>query len=190
MYAYLHGLVTVKEISHAIIECNGVGFLIKISLNTYEQLKINEKCFVYTYFQVREDAQILYGFAEESEKKMFELLLGVNGIGGNTALSILSALTVDEIKEAIGLEKVEVIKKVRGVGAKTAERLILELKDKMPVVNATTSGSTIKSTVREEGLMALISLGFQKQAMEKRVDEIMKQLPDISVEDLIKSALK
>jgi Holliday junction DNA helicase RuvA len=190
MYAYLHGLITLKEIGHAIIECNGIGFLIKISLNTYEKLKTNEKCLVYTYFQVREDAQILYGFAEESEKKMFELLLSVNGIGGNTALSILSALSVDEIKDAIGLEKVNVIKKVRGIGTKTAERLILELKDKMPVVHTTTSELTVKSTVRQEGLMALISLGFQKPVMEKRVDEILKQSPDISLEDLIKTALK
>jgi Holliday junction DNA helicase RuvA len=190
MYAYLNGLVTVKELSHAIIECNGVGYFVKISLNTYEKLKINEKCLVYTYFHVREDAQILFGFAEESEKKMFELLLGVNGIGGNTALSILSALSVDEIKDAIGLEKVEVIKKVRGVGAKTAERLILELKDKIPFHHATTSGISSKSTIREEGIMALISLGFQKQVMEKRVDEILKHSPDISVEDLIKTALK
>lgn len=190
MYAYLNGIVKIKEISHTVIDCNGVGYFVKISLNTYEKLILDEKFLVYTYFQVREDAQILFGFAEESEKKMFELLLSVNGIGGNTALSILSALSVDEIKEAIGLEKVEIIKKVRGVGAKTAERLILELKDKMPTIQVSSAGSNVKSSVREEGLLALISLGFQKQVMEKRVDEILKQYPDIAVEELIKTALK
>ena len=192
MYAYLKGIITHMDASSAVIDCNGVGYNIKISLFTYNKLILNEPALIFTHFQVREDVHILYGFIEESEKKMFELLIAVNGVGGNTALAILSALNVHEIQEAIITGKSELIKKVRGIGQKTAERIVLELKDKIDATAVKTSeqAGVQNNQIRSEAILALTSLGFQKSVIEKRVDEILGSNPQISLEELIKISLK
>lgn len=193
MFAYLKGIITYKDVSSAIVECNGVGYSVKIALSTYNLLILDQETLIYTFYQVREDAHVLYGFIDEKEKKMFEMLLNVNGVGGNTALAILSALSVGEIQDAISSGKVEIIKKVRGIGQKTAERIVLELKDKIETTSRmiNDSSDTISSTsVRSEAVSALTSLGFQRIVIEKRVDEILKQNPTIGLEELIKLGLK
>ncbi len=194
MIAYLKGKLIHKDPAHAIIEVNGVGYQVNISLNTFAEIKDKEDIKLSTYFHVREDAQVLFGFATEAEKQMFQHLISVNGVGPSTALVVLSYLPPEELKLAIVREDAAALQAVKGIGGKTAQRLILELKDKLK--RETTEempGNTglVRNTVRHEALSALVTLGIAKPVAEKSIDTVLKKLGNtVSLEDLVKQALK
>ncbi len=194
MIAYLKGKITSKEPTSIIVECNGLGYIVKISLNTFSALKDIQETTIYTYFQVKEDAQILYGFFELSEKNLFEHLISVNGIGGNTALMMLSGLNVSELTLAIVEGKINTLKGVKGVGEKTAARIILELKDKLSKnlgsLNVSASTSIVFDNRRSDAINALITLGFKKTEIEKKIDDLLKSQPELAVDQIIKFILK
>jgi holliday junction DNA helicase RuvA len=196
MIAYIDGKLALKEPTYIIVETNGVGYEIKISLNTYTGLKDEERCKILTYLHVREDAQILYGFLEAAEKRMFLDLISVSGIGPNTALTVLSSTSSQELQHAILSENVKAIQSIKGIGPKTAQRLILELKDKVKkdnlnIVSPSLLTKPSHNTLRNEALSALVTLGIQKSVAEKSIDTILKREGDqLSLETLIKLALK
>lgn len=199
MIAYIDGKLAEKAPTHVVIDCNGVGYLIKISLHTYGQIQqAVDKLKLYTYYQVREDAHVLYGFAEIKEKNLFELLISVSGIGGNTALTILSGMSPSELGEAIRSQKTNVLKGLKGIGPKTAERMVLELKDKISPELTEGSGSTTSTASspvkdarkKEEAVTALVQLGFNRTQVEAKVNDILKKQPDIAIADLIRMAMK
>jgi len=191
MIAQIKGKLVAKTPTYVIIDCGGVGYEIKISLNTFSQIGEGETCLLYTHFVVREDAQLLYGFKETSERELFRLLISVSGVGSATAIMILSSLSPNETKQAILNSDVNTLKSVKGIGAKSAERIIIDLRDKIAKVD---SGSTISlpsnNTVKDEALSALVMLGFAKNSAEKALNKIVKAGDDFSVEELIKRALK
>lgn len=195
MIAYLNGKFIEKEPHHAIIDMGGIGYEVRISLNTFGQIKNKEAGILYTHLQIKEDAHVLFGFAEMQEKQRFLDLISISGVGPGTALMVLSSLTPSEIHEAIVKEDVRLIQGVKGVGAKTAQRIILELKDKLKKEDileksSTTSGGK-NNTLRSEALSALLVLGFPKAVAEKNVDLTLKEKGgDISLEELIRLALK
>ncbi|KYG85700.1 Holliday junction branch migration protein RuvA [Roseivirga seohaensis] len=195
MFAYVKGKLAYKDPTFVIIDIQGVGYEIKISLNTYSKIKDEEQCKLFTYFHVKEDIQVLYGFADEAEKKLFTLLISISGIGPSIGLMFLSSLSPSEIINAIATENVATIQGVKGVGAKTAQRVILELKDKVGKESADMAGGNITSssinTIRNEALAALVTLGINKAAAQKSIDKILKNSEgQISLEELIKLALK
>jgi holliday junction DNA helicase RuvA len=194
MIAYLKGKLIHKDPSHAIIEVNGVGYQVNISLNTFAEIKDKEDIKLSTYFHVREDAQVLFGFATEAEKQMFQYLISVNGVGPSTALVVLSYLPPEELKSAIVREDAAALQAVKGIGGKTAQRLILELKDKLKRETAEEMpGNTgfVRNTVRHEALSALVTLGIAKPVAEKSIDAVLKKSGNtVSLEDLVKQALK
>ncbi|MFI5171926.1 MAG: Holliday junction branch migration protein RuvA [Chitinophagales bacterium] len=193
MIAYLSGEFKVKNPTYIIVECNGVGYQVNISLNTYSKVHTLEKGKLHTYLHVREDAQILYGFAEESEKNLFIHLLSVQGVGPNTARMILSSMSAQDLEEAIASENDKLIQTIKGVGPKTAKRLVLDLKDKIGKGLSLPENSFgyAHNTIRDEALSALAMLGFSRQQCEKAIGIVIKQNPEINnVETLIKSALK
>ena len=194
MIAYIDGKLTFKDPTYVIIDVGGIGYQIKISLNTYSHLKEGERCKLYTYLHIKEDAHTLYGFYEPAEKNVFLHLISIPGVGPGTGLMIVSSLTVAEIQQAIVREDVRTIQNVKGIGAKTAQRLILELKDKFrkeSPVDAAAFSTVSHNTNREEALSALVTLGFAKNVAEKTLDAIMKREGNhLSVEQLIKFALK
>jgi Holliday junction DNA helicase RuvA len=192
MIGYLKGVLTFKDPTYVIIDINGVGYEVKISLYTFSKVKDLDSCLLYTHFHVKEDAQTLYGFFDKEEKSTFVQLISISGVGPNTAMMINSSLTVEELKSAIVNEEVGVIQKVKGIGNKTALRIILELKDKIKreglEAGTSISGS---NTVRNEALSALITLGINKNVAEKSVNAIIKKYGnDITLEELIKLVLK
>ena len=194
MIAYLKGKLTHKEPTHVLIEVNGIGYQVGISLHTFSQIKDQEDIKLFTYLHVREDAHILFGFGTEAEKQMFQLLISVNGVGPNTALVVLSYLAPEELKAAIVNENAAALQAVKGIGGKTALRLILELRDKLKK-EAQESTSVIpgmaRNTMRHEALTALVTLGIGKLAAEKSVDNLLKKSGGaISLEELVKQALK
>ena len=195
MIGYLKGNIALKDPTYFIIDVNGVGYEVKISLNTYGRLKEQSKCMVFTYLHIKEDAHTLYGFYDQEEKYLFTLLISVSGIGPSTALMMLSSLSVSEIQEAIAMEDVHTIKEVKGIGLKTAERVILELKDKVRKVQIGEKAVGYQpgslNVIKTEALAALLTLGFQKTAAEKTVNSILnKAEKDITLEEVIKLALK
>lgn len=193
MIAYLTGEFKVKNPAYIIVECNGVGYQVHISLNTYSRLSTLEKGKIHTYLHVREDAQILYGFADEHEKNLFILLLSVQGIGPNTARMMLSSMSAADIEEAILTENDKLIQSIKGVGPKTAKRLVIDLKDKVGKSGMITGNSfgAAHNTIKEEALSALAMLGFSRQQGEKAIGAAIKANSAINdVETLIKSALK
>ena len=191
MIAQIKGKLVDKTPTYVVIDCGGVGYEVKISLNTFSQLGESEICLLFTHFVVREDAQLLYGFKETSERELFRLLISVSGVGSSTAMMILSSLSPSETKEAILNSDVNTLKSVKGIGAKSAERIIIDLRDKIAKVD---SGSTISlpsnNTVKDEALSALVMLGFVKKTAEKALDKIVKEKDDFTVEELIKRELK
>lgn len=192
MIGYLKGNLAFKDPTFVIMDVNGVGYEVKISLYTFSKIKDLESCLLYTHFYVKEDAQTLFGFSDKEEKSIFLQLISINGVGPNTALMINSSLTVGELKNAIANEEVGVIQKVKGIGSKTAHRIILELKDKIRK-EAFDGGTALvgSNSLRHEALSALLTLGINKNMAEKGVDRILKSHGnDISLEDLIKSVLK
>lgn len=193
MIAYLKGKLAHKEPTFVLLEVNGIGYQVSISLNTFSEIKDREDLTLLTYLHVREDAHILYGFASEAEKQMFQYLISVNGVGPNTALMVLSYLSPNDLKAAIVREDVATLQSVKGIGGKTAQRLVLELKDKLRKDPVDDSGKPglVHNTMRHEALTALITLGIAKAAAEKSVDAILKKSGNtISLEELVKQALK
>ncbi|MEQ8924533.1 MAG: Holliday junction branch migration protein RuvA [Fulvivirga sp.] len=195
MIAYLKGKLALKEPTHLIIDVNGIGYQVHISLNTFSSVKDKEDIFIHTYLHVKEDSHTLFGFSDESEKRMFLSLLSISGVGPNTALMIQSSLSAGELKQAIVEEDVKTIQSVKGVGGKTAQRIILELKDKLKKEGLYEEGEKITSgghnTLKKEALSALMTLGINKNAAEKSIDSILKNSGNtITLEELIKLSLK
>ncbi|WP_226390347.1 Holliday junction branch migration protein RuvA [Penaeicola halotolerans] len=195
MIAYLKGKLAFKDPTYVIIDIQGIGYEAKISLNTYSKIKDEEQVMLLTYLHIKEDAHTLYGFKEATEKRLFLDLISISGVGPNTALMMLSSLSAEELKTAIASEDIRVIQGVKGIGAKTAQRIVLELKDKIKKEglseNWTQNTGSHQNTSRAEALQALITLGIPKAAAEKNIEAIIKQKGnDISIEELIKLALK
>jgi Holliday junction DNA helicase RuvA len=192
MYAHIVGKLTFKCPAYVVIEAAGVGYYIHISLNTYSALKDQEHCKLYTWLSVTENAHNLFGFADEGERKLFLHLISVNGIGPNTARMMLSSITPQEIEEAIIKGDINEIKRIKGIGPKSAQRLIIELQDKLKKDGSGTLISIpINNTSKEEALSALVMLGFVKNTAEKAVDSAIKSSSELlSVEQIIKLALK
>lgn len=197
MIAYLRGKLTYKDPTFIIIDINGLGYHVKISLNTYSKIKNEEHILLHTYLHVKEDAHTLYGFKEEIEKKLFLNLISISGVGPNTALMVLSSLNAEELEQAIVHGDHSTIQQVKGIGAKTAQRIILELKDKIKKeslldTSGTGSGFLEKNNILKlEALKALITLGFPKSVAEKNITAVLKKsVHEISLEELIKASLK
>ncbi|WP_234733486.1 Holliday junction branch migration protein RuvA [Tellurirhabdus bombi] len=196
MIAYINGTLAHKDPTFVIVEANGLGYEIHISLYTSTILPgVNEKVKLYTYQHIREDIQALYGFGETDEKQLFMDLISVSGIGPNTALVMLSTLPPVELRSAILMENVKAIQAIKGIGAKTAQRVILELRDKLKKAGITAQAipnyRVAANPAREEALAALTTLGIAKPVAEKSIDAILKREGDnISVEQLIRLALR
>ncbi|MCK3683238.1 Holliday junction branch migration protein RuvA [Maribellus sp. YY47] len=191
MYEYIRGNIADISPANIVIEAGGLGYFINISLNSYSQLSGKKDTRLYLHQIVREDAHILYGFADLGERELFRNLISVNGVGASTAIMMLSSLTPDEIRSAVTTENVAVLKAVKGIGAKTAQRIIIDLKDKLGKIAE--SGQILLSTdntIRNESLSALVMLGFVKKDAEKVVSKILQEQADATVESVIKQALK
>ena len=192
MYAFIEGKISEISPASVVIDCHGVGYDISISVNTFSQIKEMTSCRLLTHLAVREDAMVLFGFADENERILFRNLISVSGVGAGTARLILSSLSTDDLTEAIVSSKVTVLQRVKGIGGKTAQRIIIDLKDKL----AKDAGlreilGSPHNTKKEEALSALSMLGFNKTLAEKTIDKILKdESASITVEQLIKSALK
>lgn len=196
MYEYFQGCLASLEPTQAVIDCNGVGYLLEITLNTYESLRKNAEGQVklYAHHVVREDVQQLFGFYDMAEREMFRILVGVNGVGNQTARVMLSSLTVDELRNAIVTQDVKKVQRVKGIGAKTAQRIVLELADKVGGTQVLQGARGVQvSQVRDEAMSALLMLGFAKQAVEKLLlnsDWNQADGTPMTVEEIIKEGLK
>jgi Holliday junction DNA helicase RuvA len=194
MIEYIEGRLSIKTPTYAVIECAGVGYRLNISLHTYSKIEASEKCKLFAHLSIKEDAHTLYGFADDQERQVFRHLILVSGIGANTARLMLSSLSPQEIQQAILNKNVSQLQSIKGIGAKTAQRVILDLQDKIGKADVGNSILTVQSSynnIREEALSALITLGFVKNAAEKVVDQVIKsQGTGLTVEQLIKGALK
>lgn len=189
MIAQLRGKIIEKNPTDLVIDCGGVGYELRVSLNTSSEIDEKKECVVFTQLIVREDAQILYGFHDKEERTMFNHLISVSGIGPNTAILMLSALRPVEIARAIQSEDLVTIKKIKGIGAKTAERVIVDLRDKVGKLGFSENNlGTKNNTTKFEALTALVSLGFDRKSVEKVLDTI--NLEDATVETLIREGLK
>lgn len=193
MIAHIKGTITYKNPTYIVVETAGVGYHIHISLNTYTKVEPLESLKILTHLVVKEDSHTLYGFADEAERSLFILLIGVQGIGPNTARILLSSMIPEEVRVAVISEDVAAFKKVKGVGPKTAKRIILDLKDKL-LKDSGTDGLVLNlkdNTLREEALSALVALGFSKIHVQKALNRVLKEQPATgTVEELIKLALK
>ena len=191
MYEYLSGKLAFKAPTYVVLDVGGVGYHIHISLHTFAQIKDAEQCKLYISFQVREDAHTLYGFAEEGERRLFEHLISVSGIGPGTGRMILSSITPDEIQSAIINGNVPLIQRIKGIGPKTAQRMVLELQDKLKKQGGDTLIAVHRpQSIPEEALSALVMLGFARPQAEKTLAGIVQHQPTLTVEALIKEALK
>lgn len=191
MINHLRGKLVEKNPTYVIVECGGVGYLLHISLNTFSAIPDEENIFIHTYLQVREDAHTLFGFSEKTEREIFLLLISVSGIGASTARTMLSSLTPEQVRDAIAGSDVATIQAVKGIGAKTAQRVIVDLKDKiLKVYDMAEVSPSSNNTTKEEALSALEVLGFTRRQSEKVVDRVIREEASLSVEDIIKRALK
>lgn len=192
MIEYISGKIEELTPAAAVIESNGIGYWVNISLNTYSSLSLGKSVKMYIYEAIREDAYILYGFTEKRERELFLLLISVSGVGPNTARMILSSLTPAELEQTIVSENVHLLKAVKGIGAKTAQRVIIDLKDKIKTSAAidNISGTASEESQSDEALAALQMLGFTQAASYKAIQKIIKENPTAKVEDIIKAALK
>lgn len=199
MIEYIRGELAELSPATAVIDCNGVGYAANISLNTYSAIQGKKTCKLYIYEAIREDAYVLYGFAEKQEREIFLLLISVSGIGGNTARMILSALSPAELVNVISTENANLLKTVKGIGLKTAQRVIVDLKDKIKTMGASAAGGSAvggmllqaaNAEVQEEAVAALTMLGFAAALSQKVVLAILKEEPEAPVEKVIKLALK
>lgn len=191
MIAHVKGKLVEKSPTEVVVECNGVGYAIHISLHTYSLLPNDENIKLYTYQHIKEDAHTLFGFMDKAERELFKLLLSVSGIGPGTARTMLSSIPPDNIIQAIANGDVATIQSAKGVGVKTAQRVIIDLKDKvLKIYNLESIEFTPKNKNRDEALDALEVLGFIRKSSEKIIDKILKEDPTATVESLIKKALK
>jgi len=191
MYEYLNGKLVHKTPTHVVIDVGGIGYHVHISLHTFSKIKDADACKLYISFQVREDAHTLYGFADEGERRLFEHLISVSGIGPNTGRMILSSITPDEIQSAIVNGNLPLIQRIKGIGPKTAQRMVLELQDKLKKQGTDMLVAVDRQqTVPEEALSALLMLGFVRVQAEKVLTGILQTNQEMSVEALIKEALK
>lgn len=191
MYEYIEGDFVEKSPAHLVVQSGHLAYFIHISVYTYSQVSTQNSGRIYLHFIVREDAQILYGFAGREEREIFRMLISVSGVGANTARLILSSLSPEEISQAILAGNVSLLQGIKGIGAKSAQRIIVDLKDKVG------KGAGIDelffsqdNTSREEALSALVALGFPKKTVDKAVTRILSEQPELSVEELVKAALK
>ncbi|WP_298365511.1 Holliday junction branch migration protein RuvA [uncultured Lutibacter sp.] len=192
MITHLKGKLVEKNPTYAVVETNGVGYLLHISLNTFSKLEDLENVFLFTHFYVKEDAHTLFGFFDKVEREIFRLLISVSGVGPSIARTMLSSMSTDEIQQAIASGNVGVIQSVKGIGAKTAQRVIIDLKDKISKTFSIEGeiSSIASNTNKDEALTALEVLGFNKKLSEKALDKILLEDADVTVEILIKKALK
>ncbi|MHB1146849.1 MAG: Holliday junction branch migration protein RuvA [Lutibacter sp.] len=191
MITHIRGKLVEKNPTFAVIETNGVGYWLNISLNTYSQLPDNEFVILYTHLSIKEDAHTLYGFINKTEREIFRLLISVSGVGPSIARTMLSSMTTDEIQQAIASNNVSVIQSVKGIGVKTAQRVLVDLRDKISKTFAIDEVYISQSnTIKNEALSALEVLGFNRKQVEKVVDKILLEDKTVSVEVLIKNALK
>ncbi|RLD99774.1 MAG: Holliday junction branch migration protein RuvA [Bacteroidetes bacterium] len=191
MYEYIEGEFVEKSPAHLIVQAGHMAYYIHISVFTYSQVSSQTSGRIYLHFVVREDAQILYGFGGREEREIFRMLISVSGVGANTSRLILSSLSPDEISQAILAGNVSILQGIKGIGAKSAQRIIIDLKDKLG------KGAGIDelffsqdNTSRDEALSALVALGFPKKTIEKTVTRILSEQPELSVEEVVKAALK
>ena len=194
MYEYISGSLTELSPTYAVVEAAGVGYYINISLQTFSAIEGAESVRLYVHFIVREDAQILYGFATRQERELFRLLISVSGVGGNTARMILSTYSTSELRNIISTANAVLLKNVKGLGLKTAQKIIVELSGKMVDLGleakAVKSAGEVDNEVFNETVAALVMLGFQKGASEKVVKALLKENPNIQVEDAVRLALR
>ncbi len=191
MIAHLQGKLVEKTPIHVVIDCGGVGYHVNISLHTYSLLPSADFIKLYTYLQIKEDAHTLFGFVEKSEREIFKMLLSVSGIGASIARTMLSSLDPKQITNAIASGDVMTIQSIKGIGSKTAQRVILDLKDKvLKLYDIDEVSMSQSNTNRDEALSALEVLGFVRKTSERVVEKIIKESPDGSVEYIIKQALK
>ena len=191
MYEYIKGMLVEATPAYAVLDCGGVGYYLHISVNTYSRIASSTEILLYVHQIVREDALLLYGFFTREERSLFRALISVSGIGANTANVMLSSMSVDEITGAILTENVNAIKGVKGIGVKTAQRVIIELKDKVGKDAAVLENLTMSvAPVKEEAQAALVALGFAKTVVSKTLDKILAGKHGVTVEELIKLALK
>ncbi|TYP99663.1 Holliday junction DNA helicase subunit RuvA [Tenacibaculum adriaticum] len=191
MITQIRGRLVEKNPTYVVVDCNGVGYLLHISLNTYSALPADENVLLYSHLSIREDAHTLFGFINKTEREVFKLLISVSGVGASIARTMLSSMTSEEIQQAIASENVGLIQSVKGIGAKTAQRVIVDLKDKiLKTFNIDEVSVSQNNTNRDEALSALEVLGFTRKQTDKVLNNILKETPSASVESLIKRALK
>jgi Holliday junction DNA helicase RuvA len=190
MFEFIRGTIVDMNPASVVVEAAGVGYFVNISLNTYSKLSGKKELKLLVHQIVREDAHILYGFAEVNERNLFRNLISVNGVGANTAIMMLSSLNPDELISAVTTENVGVLKAVKGIGAKTAQRIIIDLKDKLGKISETSQILlSPDNTIRNEALSALVMLGFVKRDAEKAISKILQEQPEATVESVVKQAL-
>ncbi len=191
MYDYIQGKIIENTPAYAVIENNGIGFFINISISTYSLLNNKKDVKLFVHQVIREDAHLLFGFFEKTEREMFLQLISVSGVGANTARVILSSLSVEEVKRAITAGEVNTLKSVKGIGAKSAQRIIVDLRDKVTKIDTTEDIFADKdNTIKIEALSALVMLGFTKKQIEKVLDKVLSSEPNVTVEELVKKSLK
>ncbi len=192
MIAHIEGKLTYKSPATVVIDCGGVGYSIQVSLNTYEKIGSGETCKLLTHLAIKEDSHTLYGFADEDERQLFLHLISVSGVGTNTARVILSSMKPTDIIAAIGAGNWSLLKSVKGIGPKTAQRLVIDLQDKLKNTGDTyaTGGTMLKSVAVDQAVSAMLALGFSKNDAEKAIIKLKQQNPDYTVEQLVKNALK
>ena len=188
MITQIKGRLVEKSPTELVIDCNGIGYLVNISLNTFSLLSDSESISLYTHLQVKEDSHTLFGFFDKTERNLFRKLISVSGIGASTARTMLSSLNPEEIQRAILSENVSTIQSVKGIGLKTAQRVIIELRDKVSLINENMNIG-LSNSKREEALSALEVLGYSRKQTTKVVDKLVGEVSEISVEEIIKSAL-
>ena len=191
MITHIRGRLVEKHPDHLVVECNGLGYYLVISLQTFSNLPDQENIHLFTHLVIREDAHTLYGFYSKTEREIFKLLLSVSGVGPSTAITMLSSMDTEEIQQAIAQENVSKIQSVKGIGLKTAQRVIVDLRDKiLKSYEISEELHTPNNTIKNEALSALEVLGFNKKKVEKTIQVVLQDSPDLSLEELIKKALK
>ncbi len=191
MITQIKGRLVEKNPAYIVLDCNGVGYLLRISLNTYSKISDSENCLLYTYLSIKEDSHTLFGFMEKTERELFTSLISVSGVGPNTAQMILSSLSPEQAHQAIMSSNVSALQSVKGIGGKTAQRIILDLKDKLAKKDIQINNSFSQhNTTREEALTALTMLGFAKKSIEQAVDKELSSESNVDVEELVKRVLK
>jgi Holliday junction DNA helicase RuvA len=191
MFEFIKGKITDLTPAYAVVESAGIGYYLNISLTSFSQIQDKKEVQLYTHLAIREDAHVLYGFTSKKEREVFRLLISVSGVGPNTARMMLSSLVPDEVARAISQEDVNTLKTIKGIGAKSAQRIIVDLKDKIKTEEGIEQIITpSNNTLKIEALSALDVLGFPRKSAEKAIDKLLLENPELHVEDLIKKALK